>query len=542
MIDFAHISALIVEANPNMRTQLRNMLNASGISKVDFAVSASAAVRKLRDSKPELILSEYHLGDGQDGQHLLEDLRTHHIISLSTLFIMVTGERHSERVLGACELAPNDYILKPFTADTLHDRIARALEKRIALLPTHKLIEMGNISDAIASSQQGEERYPHWALDFIRLRAELHLHSGNAQEAHKIYQQIIKARNLPWARLGLAKAEYFLRRYDTATQQLETLIAENERFIDAYDWLARSRQAAGNLEGAHVALKTAAQLSPHRLLRLRQLGELSMETGDTAGAEKVLGEVVRKGKSSDFRDPEDHVRLIQAQLAQGSTPQAEQTLRDLERSMGGLDKTKACSQLSNVLLHVSKGDLTKAVAAIEALTGEQKNTSGLSLGLKQELARACFNAQMEDKGAEVIMDILRNAPDERAVEDAKNLLKDIGKGELGESMAQKIQEEVRSLVAEGAQKAQDGDLEGAVKFMLVAVERMPGNLSVLFNAALAILKFLEASQWNAPLAQQVRDLMDKARDIDPGNERLSALTTYYDRLLKKYHVQPRAQG
>ncbi|MCE1172562.1 MAG: response regulator, partial [Azovibrio sp.] len=299
---------------------------------------------------------------------------------------------------------------------------------------------------------------------------------------------------------------------------------------------------AGNLEGAHVALKTAAQLSPHRLLRLRQLGELSMETGDTAGAEKVLGEVVRKGKSSDFRDPEDHVRLIQAQLAQGSTPQAEQTLRDLERSMGGLDKTKACSQLSNVLLHVSKGDLTKAVAAIEALTGEQKNTSGLSLGLKQELARACFNAQMEDKGAEVIMDILRNAPDERAVEDAKNLLKDIGKGELGESMAQKIQEEVRSLVAEGAQKAQDGDLEGAVKFMLVAVERMPGNLSVLFNAALAILKFLEASQWNAPLAQQVRDLMDKARDIDPGNERLSALTTYYDRLLKKYHVQPRAQG
>ena len=127
------------------------MLNMSGISKVQFAVTAGVAVRKLRDTRYDLILCEYHLGDGQDGQHLLEDLRHHSIIPLTTLFVMVTGERQYERVVSAAELAPNDYILKPFAADTLHDRIQKSLEKREAFMPAYRLIELGNAPDAIAS-------------------------------------------------------------------------------------------------------------------------------------------------------------------------------------------------------------------------------------------------------------------------------------------------------------------------------------------------------------------------------------------------------
>ena len=68
----------------------------------------------------------------------------------------------------------------------------------------------------------------------------------------------------------------------------------------------------------------------------------------------MLAEVVRKGKYSDLRDPEDHVRLLQAQLGRGDTAQAEATIRDLERSMAGLDKTRMCTALSSALVHVKK--------------------------------------------------------------------------------------------------------------------------------------------------------------------------------------------
>src|SRR6201995_5703600 len=123
MQSVADLSVLLVEANANMRTQVRNMLALCGIDNVSLAVTASAAVRKLRDAVFDIILCEYHLGDGQNGQHLLEDLRQHHLIPLSTVFIMTTGESGYENVVGAVEHSPNDYILKPFSADLLLERL-----------------------------------------------------------------------------------------------------------------------------------------------------------------------------------------------------------------------------------------------------------------------------------------------------------------------------------------------------------------------------------------------------------------------------------
>lgn len=539
MIDLDNISALVVEANPTMRTQLRTMLNMSGITKVQFAVAAGVAVRKLREARFDLILCEYHLGDGQDGQHLLEDLRHHHIIPLTTLFLMVTGERQYERVISAAELAPNDYILKPFAADTLQERIERALEKRAAFMPAYRLIELGNAPDAIAACSTGEEQYPQWAIDFMRLRAEPLLASGNADEAYALYNKILANRSIPWAKLGMAKALHMQHRYGEAEEILQGLVAENDMFLDAYDWLSRTREAAGELQGARTVLATATSLSPHRVGRLRRLGELAIETGDHETAEKVLSEVVRKGKYSDFRDPEDHVRLIQAQLGKGDTAQAEATIRDLERSMLGLDKTRSCSSLSSALLHLKKGDTEKAGEAIRALSSDSGNGgASLSLGLKKELARACFASKMEEHGTEVILDLMRNAPDDRTMESTKRILREAGKSELCEQLLSQTQGEVKDLVAEGARKAQGGDYEGAVQFMLSAVRKMPTNIHVLFNATLALLKFVENCGWNERFAEQARDLMDRARQIDPGNSRLPALTTYYYNLLKKYGIRP----
>ncbi|MBL0283134.1 MAG: response regulator [Zoogloea sp.] len=538
VIDLDTISALIVEANPGMRTQLRNMLNMCGINKVQFAVTAGVAVRKLRDGRYDLILCEYHIGDGQDSQHLLEDLRHNAIIPLSTLFVMVTGERQYERVVSAAELAPNDYILKPFAADTLHDRILRALDKREAFMPAYRLIELGNAPDAITYCTEAEGTYPQWQLDFMRLRAELHVASGHADEAEHLYERILETRSVPWARLGLAKALFMQRRYTDAEDMLQALVNENDLFVDAYDWLSRTREAAGELESARSILVTATALSPHRVGRLRRLGELSIETGDHEGAEKILSEVVRKGKYSDFRDPEDHVRLIQAQLGKGDTSQAEATIRDLERSMAGLDKTRSCSALSNVLVHVKKGDTERAGEAIKSLLSEDGASQGLSLKLKGELARACFATQLEDQGAAVVLDIMRNAPDQRTLANAKSMLKDADRVELGERLEEQINGEVKDLVSEGARKAQSGDFDGAVQFMLTAARRMPGNNHVLFNAILALLKHIENCGWNERFAEQARGMIERGGQQDPGNPRLAAITTYYHNLLKKYGIQP----
>lgn len=522
-----------------MRTQLRNMLAMGGISKVQFAVAAGVAVRKLRELDFDLILCEYHLGEGQDGQHLLEDLRHNAIIPLETAFIMVTGERQYERVVSAAELAPNDYILKPFAADTLLARIERTLDKREAFLPIYRLITLGDNPGAIQASIEGEALHPNYTIDFLRLRAELHVAAGQVDESLAIYTRILEMRAVPWARLGLAKSLYLKKRYGEAETILLGLVEENETFIDAYDWLAKTREASGALDQARDILNQASLRSPHRLHRMRHLGRISLTLGDHETAERTLGEVVRKSKYSDFRDPEDHVSLVQAQLAGDRAKEAEATIRDLERSMAGMGKTRLCTALSNALYHSKQGNTDKAQTALEeAVAASPTEGLGLSCGIRRTLAQACFDQQMEEAGTQVVLDLMRNAPDQHEAQANRDLMERAGKGHLTAALEKRIHAEVKDLVAAGAEKAQAGDFDGAVTEMLNAVRKMPGNTHVLFNAALALLRHIENRGWNDRFAAQARQLMDRVRQQDPTNPRLPALTEFMHGLLLKYGIKP----
>jgi len=135
------------------------------------------------------------------------------------------------------------------------------------------------------------------------------------------------------------------------------------------------------------------------------------------------------------------------------------------------------------------------------------------------------------------MDIMRNAPDDAAVDGVTKMLGELGRPELGNSLAQKMKAEVRDMMGEGARMAQRGDFEGAVEHMLEAVRRMPGNTMVLYNAALALLKYIEHCGWEPHHAEQARGLIDRLQKADPGNPKLGALHLYLDGLVKRFGVR-----
>jgi CheY-like chemotaxis protein/thioredoxin-like negative regulator of GroEL len=536
--EISEISVMIVDSNAAMRTQLRNMLSLGGITTVNLAVTAGVAIRKLREVNFDIILCEYHLGEGQDGQHLLEDLRHHHLIPLWTIFIMITGESSYERVVSAVELAPNDYVLKPFSSEKLLERLARALTKRDAFMPTYKLIEAGNLLDAIESCRKGEQEHPTFLIDFLRLRAELHLTAGQTSDAQQIYAQVLDSKAVPWAKLGLAKTLFLQKRLEEAQTGFSALIEENANYMDAYDWLARTREAMGELEGAQQTLQDAIKVSPHTTRRLRRLGEVSNELGDHETAIRTMSEVVRKGKYSDFRDPEDHVSLVKAHLGAGDATAANATLRDMERSMEGLAKTPLCKALSTAMVATQAGNLEAAGAALDDALKHNDPRLGATLALKKDLARICIENKRDDQAAEVIMDVMRNAADDEAVDRIKDMLVELGRPELGAQLAARVREEVKDLMAQGAQLAQRGDFDGSVRQMMQAVAKMPGNINVLFNASLSLLKHIENLGWNPRFAADARSYIERVRKQDPGNDRLKAITSYFHALLKKHGIKP----
>ncbi|BAL25863.1 response regulator [Azoarcus sp. KH32C] len=537
MADIERLNVLIVEANQSMRGQLRSMLNGFGIADVNFAPTAGMAVSRLRERKYDIILCEYNLGEGQDGQHLLEDLRSKEIIPLDTLFIMITGERNYERVVSAAELAPNDYILKPLTPDSLHIRLLRALEKREAFRSVYRAIDAGETQQAIEGCAAGRREHPRYRIDFMRLEAELHAVLGHTEHAEDIYREVLAAKAVPWARLGLAKVLFAKKEYGAAEDLLSSLVAENSRYIDAYDWLAKAREASGRIDEARDVLASAVALSPHRLSRLRHLGSVQLASGDLESAERTLAEVVRKGKYSDFRDPEDHVHLVQAQLGQGRTNEAQTTIRDLERSMEGLAATPICSSLSKALYFSETGAADQAQAALQAALRAGSDLTTVSIGLKQELIKACLDNDLESEGSTLVMDILRNASDEQTIEKTRAILQSRGCGELSDELEQRVHVEVKNLIATGADMVKSGDYDGAVREMMSAVQKMPGNPHVLFNAALALLRHIENRGWNDRFAAQARTLIARTRRLDPANPRLEAINGFMQQLSKKLNTR-----
>lgn len=541
MSDLSGFRALLIEPNPGMRVSLHNMLNLCGITKIEHAHTAGIAARTIQAKVFDLVLCEYDLGIGQDGQQLLEDVRHHKLTPLSTIFIMVTAERGYAKVVSAAELAPSDYLLKPFTADTLLERVMKAIEKRKAFFEVYALMEQGAIHESIAACIEGGNKYPRYMIDFMRFRAELHVILGEAEEAEQIYTQVYEQRAVAWAKLGLAKTLFMQGRYEEAEGILKTLVGENDKFMDAYDWLAKTHEAVGELPQAKDVLDTAVAVSPHAVRRLRRLGEISLQTGDIATAEAVFKKVVSKAKFSEFRDPEDHLNLVNALVQKGDHDQAKSVIRDMEKNMVGLKKTEACRAISAAMVHAGTGDV-RLGGELDAAVAASREDIGLSTDIKLGLAKSCLENDKEGAASEVIMDVMRNASNQKVMSRAIGVFESAGKGHLGQELAQRSQKEVMELVALGVQKAKQGDFRGSLELMASAARKSPDNPQVVMNAALAALKCLENLGWDNKVGEQARRLIADSAKLDPMNPRMKAIRALYDELQKKYGITSSVQN
>lgn len=533
------LSALIIDPNAGMRTSVQSMLTMVGLSKISGVATSNQAIKQVAAKPYDLILCEYELGGGQDGQQLLEDLRHHRLIPLSTMFFMVTAEGDYGRVVSAAELAPTDYILKPFNADRLLERITRALERRRAFMAAHTLIDAGHPREAVAACLEAEQAFPRYAREFQRLRAEQLMLQGEFDQAEPIYRALAEEKQIPWARLGLAKTLFERARYDEAQAILEELVASNKNFVDAYDWLARTHAALGALDKSQGVLADAVAVSPHVVRRLRTLGETALATGDADTAEKSLRQVVTKAKYSEFRDPEDHVKLVRALVSKNEPDQAAAVIRDLDRSLGGQKNAGACSAISSMMLHQHTGNADRLSESLKAAVAACKDAPELSPELRLELVRTCLANGMEEGAAEVVRDVMRNASDDAAMAKAMDVLQQAGYGEMAARLAQETRQQVIDLVASGAAKARAGDYHGAVELMQEAAAKMPGNPAVAFNAALANLRCLEHTGWDDKLAASVPALLDSVRRLDGRNPKLPTLVALHQQVLNKYNKGPR---
>ena len=112
---------LVVDDYKTMIRIIRNLLKQIGFDDVDEAADGSEALGKMREKRYGLVISDWNM-EPMTGYELLKEVRSDDKLS-RTPFIMVTAESKTENVIAAKKAGVNNYIVKPFNAQTLKSKI-----------------------------------------------------------------------------------------------------------------------------------------------------------------------------------------------------------------------------------------------------------------------------------------------------------------------------------------------------------------------------------------------------------------------------------
>lgn len=112
---------LVVDDYKTMVRIIRNLLKQLGFNDVDEAADGGEALGKLRARRYGLVISDWNM-EPVTGYELLKNVRSDPALSRIP-FIMVTAESKTENVIAAKKAGVNNYIVKPFNAQTLRGKI-----------------------------------------------------------------------------------------------------------------------------------------------------------------------------------------------------------------------------------------------------------------------------------------------------------------------------------------------------------------------------------------------------------------------------------
>ncbi|MBL0284493.1 MAG: chemotaxis response regulator CheY [Zoogloea sp.] len=118
---------LVVDDFSTMRRIVRNLLKELGFTNVDEAEDGQVALQKLNSLPFDFVVTDWNMPN-MDGLTLLQNIRA--TPSLKHLpVLMITAEAKKENIIAAAQAGASGYIVKPFTAATLSEKLEKIFEK-----------------------------------------------------------------------------------------------------------------------------------------------------------------------------------------------------------------------------------------------------------------------------------------------------------------------------------------------------------------------------------------------------------------------------
>lgn len=508
---------LIIDDSLTVRESLKMTLSASGLASYDVAASCHEARAKMRAREFDIILCDYHLGDGKEsGQQFLESLRKNNQLSLKTIFFMITAENSYENVVATAEIAPDDYLLKPFTPDSLLNRLEKIARKKKTLSSLYDLIENRKVEEAIQYCHNYLEDHSNpFKLDVVRLLSELYITQQQYDLAGKLYEKLLSEKTVPWAKIGLARILSRREKYDDSEKILNELIEESPMYLDAYDHLVHVYTQKGRMEEAFSMLTKAVDLSPKNINRLQEAGKLAMKIGKKDEANQLFEKAFTTGKFAETLETNTLLHLMYSQISNGKLENLNKITKEIKNNIKSYENEHFILELVTVMKAIAEKKMEVAFAHLGNASSMLRD-NGISFDLVNlfiSLSLYCYKESEFKTEVKKWLYIISK----RFAYSKKELDEIISYLENENDLIAMVNDGYGSIINEnnvGMKMAAEGRLEESVNYFLDAAEDSRNDRTLL-NTANVILKMVRQTADKKYLIF-VEDLLDKV--VNPLNK------------------------
>jgi CheY-like chemotaxis protein len=493
---FSNKKCLVVDDFPEIRGSLKRSLRSYGAEQVDTAADGGEAVKLCSMNKYDIVVCDYNLGSGKDGQQVLEEVRFLRVLLMTSLFVLLTGEQSREMVLGALECQPDDYITKPYTEQSLRSRLNRAIIRHEALLHIKQAIADGNYRKALDSCNEMIASGSRYLKECVKMKGQLLFLLRELKEAKALYQSILDKQPIVWAKLGLGKTLIEIGDLETAEDLMEEILREDERYIEAHDMLAEIHIKRNDILSAQKAMERATHISPKSVIRHRELAELADINHDDDISLKAHQSAIKWGSNSCHESPQDYFNFVRkvADATQGDrTTEAKQLIKQagtfLDRARkryGNIPEVEAQALMVESQLHISLGEKDNAKTKVDKATKIYNNVRVPSVNSSLEFARTLYAMDEEEQARAILTSVAAIHPN-----DIK-LLRVID-GITGEPISDEGKGQAAKLTKSGITAYDEKNFQAAIDVFNQALATYPKHIGLNLNLLQAIAAYDEVN-------------------------------------------------
>ena len=525
-------NTLIVDDFQGMRTMLRDFVRLMGVTQISTASNGKDAINQLGSAKFDVVICDYNLGPGANGQQVLEEAKLRNLVGVSTIWVMVTAEKTTDMVMSAAEVKPDDYLLKPINQVLLQNRMEKLIARKQSLGVVEAAIRAKDFGAAIGHCDQLIKDKAVNSQEILRIKSDLLLTLGDYAAAKLLFESVLAVRNIAWAKTGLGKVLYYAKDHAGAAVLFEEVLQDNRMYMEAADWLAKAFEVMGELAKAEQVLLEAVTLSPNSPVRQKNLGDTAFKNGSLDVAQVALEKTIKISEFSAHKNPAVYVSLAEV-FGEKNSPQ--EALNVLKRSKADFRFNSSAAlqtAAAESRIYQKMGQADKAQAALD--TAEQlvdQLADKISPELLIEVAKSQLKLGQKNKAYSLLGRVIKNNHENtELVRQIESIFSSENLVQEGQALVNASRQEVIDINNRGVTLAKQGDFAQGVRLLRSAVQQLPNSDAVIINLAALLIGQMSKEGYKDALGVQAQALLERVHEINPSNKKYYTYRQVLNRL------------